>query len=145
MLKLSKNEKERVDQHRTRWIVIFGISIILNIIIDPFAANGNDLLLMFNFVIIGWLFPMLSFAFFINSLFIKFKEYNYNEIKIGIYVGFYHHYLKINGIKCDEYNTLFSLTPIKLSTVIENNIKIEATISTSNAVSVKVNDILIEK
>lgn len=144
MLKLSKNEKERVDQHRTRWIVIFGISIILNSI-DPFAATGNDLLLMFNVVIIGWLFPMLSFVFFIASLFIKFKEYNYNGIKIGIYVGFYHHYLKINGIKCDEYNTLFFHTPIKLSTIIENNIKIEATISTSNAVSVKVNDILIEK
>lgn len=154
MLKLSKNEKERIKQHRIIGGILFLVSIILFIIVRPvrsleyFAYNDYNIsvIILFIFLLsVCFIFSFFSFVLFIGSFNIKFEEYEYNDIKIGVYAGFYHHYLKINGMKCDEYNCSTSFSLIKLSTVIENNIKIEATISTSNAVSVKVNDILIEK
>lgn len=79
--------------------------------------------------------PML-----ISALLLSYKECNYNGKTISVYAGFYHHTLRVDGELCDEHNTLISFTSIKLSTTDKDNSKIEANISLTNRIAIKVND-----
>lgn len=81
-----------------------------------------------------------AFAFFVCSLLLSYKEYEYNGDEIAIYAGFYHHYIKINGIKYDEHNTLVSHVPIYLSCALDDGTDIQATISLTNRISLKINN-----
>ena len=84
------------------------------------------------------LFPAIIML--IGSLLLRYREYDYNGKKISVYAGWSHHTLRIDGELCDEHITIMSYTPLKLSTTLDDNIKIEATISLSNRISLKIND-----
>lgn len=83
--------------------------------------------------------PML-----ICALLLTYKKYNYNGKTISVYAGFYHHTLRIDGELCDEHNTIMSFTPIMLSTTDSEGNKIEANISLTNRIAIKVNDKLLK-
>jgi hypothetical protein len=96
------------------------------------------------------LFLSVHYAFFpffiamlIGALLLSYKEYCYNDKIISVYAGFYHHTLRVDGELCDEHNTIVAYTPIKLSTTIGEDV-IEATISLTNRISIKVNNKLIQ-
>ncbi len=92
------------------------------------------------YILLGITLPI-----FISTFFIQYKEYKFKDNIISVYAGYTYHFLKINGEIYDEYRELFSLTPIKLNTILDDNTKIEATISTSNHIFLKINDKLYNK
>lgn len=92
------------------------------------------------YILLGITIPI-----FISTFFIQYKEYKFKDNIISVYAGYTYHFLKINGEIYDEYRELFSLTPIKLNTILDDNTKIEATISTSNHIFLKINDKLYNK
>lgn len=80
--------------------------------------------------------------FLIAALLISYREYEYEGVIISVYAGWYHHTLRIDGELYDEHSTLITYSPIYLSTTIEDY-TIEARITLTNRISVKVNDKLI--
>lgn len=72
------------------------------------------------------------------------RVYNYNENKIIVYAGIFHNYMKINRIKVDEYNSWITFTPIVLCCPLKDETMIQATISLSNRIALKVNNRLFE-
>lgn len=93
-------------------------------------------------IIIIIVVDIFVFAFFISSLFLSCKVYDYNGNEIIIYAGWYHHYIKVNGTKTDEHNTLITFTAISLSCILSDGTDIKATISLSNRISLKINNLL---
>lgn len=88
---------------------------------------------------------ILIFSFFIASLLLSYKYYEYNGNEIVVYAGWYHHYIKINGDKFDEHNTLLSFTAIPLSCTLDDGTDIKVTITMTNRISLKINDKLYTK
>lgn len=92
-----------------------------------------------------WAFMFPAIIMFVATLFLNYKEYNFENVKISVYAGFYHHTLRINGEKFDEHSTLIYYTPIKLSTTINENTNIEAIITLTNRITLKINNKLISQ
>ena len=94
-----------------------------------------------------WLYYILfpAIIMFVGALFVQYREYEYNGKKISVYAGYFHHTLRINEEKFDEHNTFLAFTPIKLSTKLDEKTNIEATITLSNRVSLKINDKLLNR
>ena len=104
-----------------------------------FVSNSTEMCVLLSFIC----FPF-TLAFFISSLTLKYKEYNYQGKLISVYAGYFNHYLKINEELFDEYKTsIFNFYPVVLSCTIDSGEKIQATISTSNHITLKINDKLI--
>lgn len=78
--------------------------------------------------------------FFIASLLLSYKDYEYNGNNIVVYAGWYHHYIKVNGNKIDEHNTLVSFTAILLSCTLDDGTDIKVTITMTNRISLKINN-----
>lgn len=93
----------------------------------------------------AFLYILLIFAvpMFIGALLLSYKEYDYNGKKISVYAGWFHHTLRVNGEMYDEHNTLFSWTPVMLSTTLEDGTVLDATISLTNRISLKADNRLI--
>jgi len=89
-----------------------------------------------------WLYHFLIpvILLFIGALLISYKEYEVEGKIVSVYAGWYHHTLRVDGEKFDEHNTIISYIPIKLSTTLNKKTKLEATISMTNRISLKVND-----
>lgn len=85
------------------------------------------------------------FVFFIASLTLSCNVYEYNGNEIVVYAGWYHHYIKVNGIKTDEHNTLTFFTAIQLSCTLDDGTDIKATITITNRISLKINNQLYTK
>ena len=68
----------------------------------------------------------------------KCKTYYYDGKKIVVYVGYFNHYLMIDGEKADERKTLESWVPIYLTSE-SDEMSVEITISTCNFVTTKIN------
>lgn len=85
------------------------------------------------------------FIFFICSLFLSCKVYEYEGNEIIVYAGWYHHYIKINGVITDEHNTLVSYTAISLSSTMGDGTNIDVKISLTNRISLKINNRLYTK
>lgn len=100
------------------------------------VSNNNTTLIVYCSIMVN----IITFAFFISSLFLSCKIYDYNGAEIIVYAGWYHHYIKVSQVKLDEHNTLISFSPIVLSTTLGNGTKIQATISLTNRISLKIND-----
>ncbi len=81
---------------------------------------------------------------FISSLLLCYREYDYNGKKISVYAGWYHHTIRVDGEKYDEHNTIMSFTPIKLNAIMDDNIKLEVTISLTNRITLKINGKLVK-
>lgn len=84
------------------------------------------------------------FIIFIMSLLLSCKTYEYCGNQIIVYAGWYNHFIKINGTKFDEHNTLVYYTPIKLSCTLDNDTFLETTISLTNRISTKINGKLVQ-
>ena len=93
-------------------------------------------------IYLGSALIFLAFVFWICSLIYNYKYYNIFGYDVIVYAGPYHHYIKISGRIYDEHNTLMSWTPITLSTNL-GSYTIQATISLSNRIALKLNNILI--
>ena len=96
----------------------------------------------YNIEIMFYFIPLILVGL-LESLFLRYREYNFNGKTIAVYEGMIKHYLKIDDEKFDEHNTFVFFTPIKLSTMFNDN-RIEATISLTNQISLKINDKLYE-
>jgi len=96
-----------------------------------------------NYFTFMYLFLILAIPLFIDSLFLSYKEYFYNGIKISVYAGFFHHTLRINGIKQDEHSAFFFIK-IFLSTSLDEKTLVEAKITSFNRIVVKVNGKMIK-
>ena len=83
---------------------------------------------------------IIIFSIFIGTLLLSCKIYDFNGIEILVYAGWYHHYIKVNDVPVDEHNTLISFTPIVLSATLENGTVLQATISLTNRISLKINN-----
>ncbi len=95
-------------------------------------------------ILYGFLYVIyIPIIFLIGSLLLSYKEYEYKDKKISVYAGWFHHTLRIDEKKFDEHNTLTFFTPIKLSTKLNDETKVEATITLTNRISLKVNDKLL--
>lgn len=88
---------------------------------------------------------LLALLFFISALLLSCNVYIYNDKKIVVYAGWYHHYILINGEKYDEHNTITFFTPILLSASLDDGSEVKATISLTNRIALKINGKLYQK
>lgn len=86
-----------------------------------------------------------ALLFFISALLLSCNVYIYNDKKIVVYAGWYHHYILINGEKYDEHNTITFFTPILLSATLDDGSEVKATISLTNRIALKINGKLYQK
>lgn len=100
------------------------------------VPNIFDSVIYFYSILIA---DIVIFAFFIGALLLSCKIYYYYGLKILVYSGWYHHYIKVDGYKVDEHNTIISFSPIYLSAVLEDGTTLEATITMTNRISLKIN------
>ncbi len=98
---------------------------------------SNDMVYMIPLFVFG---DICVFVFFIGSLLLSYKDYKYNSNEIIVYAGWYHHYIKVNGKKIDEHNTLITFTAIPLSCTLDDGTDIKATITMTNRISLKINN-----
>lgn len=129
-------ERKKILIHRVTCLIILLISIITTIIF--FSCDIFDIYLFFLPIIV--FADVFSFTFFICSLLLTYKNYQYNEYEIIVYASWYHHYIKINGEKYDEHNTIATFTPIILSCTLDDCTDIMATITLTNRISLKINN-----
>ena len=111
---------------------VYGVVGSYEIISHNFETPFEYVELMFYFI------PLVAIIFVITLL-LNYKEYEFNGKTISVYAGVNKHYLKIDGEKYDEHNSILIFTPIKLSTKFEE-ISVEATISLTNSITLKIND-----
>ena len=95
-------------------------------------------------------FLVITITLFISALLLSYKEITWKGKKISVYAGFYHHTLRINGELCDTHNTIFTYSAIKLSTTVKGETEeekesiVEATITLTNRISIKVDNKLVD-
>ncbi|MDE6356274.1 MAG: hypothetical protein K2L67_03425 [Clostridia bacterium] len=133
-------EKSRLLVHRLIW----GILLIIAAFISFLFWSGNlDVTDEVAFVILIYIiltFDSVTLVFFIASLLLTCKIYDYNGDEIIVYAGWYHHYIKVNGEKADEHNTIFTYTAINMSCTLDDGAEVWATISMTNRISLKINN-----
>ena len=129
-------EKTKILVHRLVWLILFILST-LALIIAFSSVSSSAFSLLF-------LSTLISFMFFIYSLSLSFKQYNYNGTMISVYVGWYHHTLRINGELVDEHDAFINYTFILLSTTLDDGSVVEATISRSKSIVLKINNRLVK-
>ncbi len=88
---------------------------------------------------------IVGLAFFIASLLLSCREYYYNGNDIVVYAGWFHHYIKVNGIKYDEHNTLVSYVAIPLSCTLDDGTDVKVCITLTYRISLKINNRLYTK
>ena len=88
---------------------------------------------------------LTALLFFICALLLSCNVYIYNDKKIVVYAGWYHHYLLIDGEEYDEHNTLTYFTPITLSATLDDGSEVKATISLTNRIALKINGKLYQR
>ena len=129
-------EKKKILIHRLVWfgLLLVGIAAAL-IVAFTISLQSSDLWIML--VII---FDSVIIAFFIVSLLLSCKVYDYNGSEIIVYAGFYHRYIKADGVIMDEHNTLLTYTAISLSCSLDDGTYLEARITLTNRISLKINN-----
>lgn len=95
----------------------------------------------------GWMYALLIFVipFFIVSMFLSYKEYEYNGKKLSVYAGWFNYILRVDGKICDKHCTFIYFTPIKLTTTLDDGTKLEGTISLIKRITLKADDKLLSK
>ncbi len=106
------------------------------------ADNVISNLLLFGITYTTLLTPAIIV--FLFSFRLSYKEYDVNGRKVSVYAGWFNHTLKCDGKIYDEHITELALTPIHLSTTLEDGTNIDVSISLSNIIAVKVNNRLIQ-
>lgn len=136
-------EKGKILIHRLVWLIL----LIIGIVVSIYCINSE--IISFDFIdiviIVSLYVDAMLFAMFIASLCLSYKVYEYRGSEIVVYAGWYHHYIKVDGIKTDEHNTLVSFSAINLSCVLDDGTDIKVTITLTNRISLKINDRLYTK
>ena len=150
------SEKKKILTQRILWfallVLTFILTIILNHLSDRYFEQNYDILDYYDYYnpyelrayLLGYL-CFFNLIFFICTLCLSCKIYEYNGNEIIVYAGFYHHYIKVNGTKMDEHNTLIYFTPIPLSCTLNDGTDLAVVITTSNRISFKINNQLYTK
>lgn len=133
-------EKKKILMHRLIWFGVFLVFLLLTVLFGT-VCSETDIVTLVLVVPLGAGCTIVAFTFWIGAFLVNYKTYNLYGNAILVYAGFYHHYIKINGKIFDEHNTLITFTPIVLSTTLWIN-SIQATISLTNRISVKINNVL---
>ncbi|HCH74930.1 MAG TPA: hypothetical protein DEV87_07110 [Clostridiales bacterium] len=136
-----QKEKKKILQHRIIWSIILMLTIIIDFIVikkynKDFYPIGTS---------IAILITIVPLSLFISTLLLSYKTYMYNDKEIIVYAGFYHHYISVSGVKTDEHNTIISYTPITLTCTLSEGARIQATISLTNRIALKINDKLYQE
>ena len=100
---------------------------------------------IFQYPLAFWFCTLLPVSLFLNAWSCKYKTYQYYDLKISVYAGYFHHYIAVNGQKMDEHNTFQSYAPVYLSCTLEDGTLLDAKISTGNHIVLKINDRLYKK
>lgn len=111
------------------------------------SASGEELAdtsILYTVASILLYFVSIPLGLFISALTLSCKIYEYEGHEIIVYAGYYKHYIKVDGEKFDEHNTIRSFTPITLSCALPTEEMVKATITLSNRISVKINDRLVK-
>ena len=141
-----EEEKRKLFIHRIVWFAILSLCVVFTIILfaqifDDNSQLNNDYLILY--LILPIIMPYLDLvmlAFFICTLTYSTKAYCYNGNVIVVYAGASHHYLKVNGVIVDEYVSSMAFHPIRLSSTLSDGSIINATVSLSNRISLKINN-----
>lgn len=126
-------EKGKILAHKLIWFVLLIITIVVSIVFWLTLPNGLWYILV---MMLDAFVPL----FFICALLLSCKIYRYNGMEIIVYAGWYHHYIKVSGVLVDTHNTILSYTPIVLSATLEDGTELQATISLTNRISLKINN-----
>ena len=143
-----ENEQKFILYNRLVWFLITAASIVLTICVLIYAYKDimyrdGDFLVFLALVYILPFVDIIIFAIFVGALCLHCKTYIFRGNSILVYAGFCNHYIKANGVKCDEHNTLISFTPIVMSCKLDDGTMLQATISMSNRITLKANDKLL--
>ncbi len=132
-------EKKKILIHRLIWLAIAVVGgVVIFMVINSVSLTQQAIYLTV-------VYEMLVSLFLIASFTLSYKVYRYEGKLLIVYAGWFHHYIKIDGTKFDEHDTLISYTPIILSCELDNGTFVQATISTFNRISLKVNGRLFTK
>ena len=143
-----EREQKFIFYNRLMWFLITAASIVLTICVlssaynDLIYGDGDGLV----FLALVYILPFVDFiifSIFACTLCLHCKTYTFRGNSIVVYAGFCNHYIKANGVKCDEHNTLISFTPIVMSCKLDDGTMLQATISMSNRIALKANDKLL--
>ena len=132
-------ERKKILFHRLFWFVFFAVGVIIPVIMKCSREKELKIIEKVIFTVIIYL-DIFSLVFFISSLTLSYKKYEYNGNEIIVYAGWFYHYIKVNGVKMDEYNTLTSWTAISLSCMLDDGTVLNAVISTMNRITLKINN-----
>lgn len=77
---------------------------------------------------------------FISTILLSCKVYLYDDQKIMVYAGRYHNYIKVDGVKYDEFNTFSSRLVIYLSCTLDDGTYVDATITANNRITLKIDN-----
>lgn len=134
-------EKQKIFIHRLIWLVLLIVTVGVSIKYwTDWLQNSEsiwDLLVIFLDIFIP--------TFFICTLLLSCKIYDYNGTEIIVYAGWYHHYIKVSEKLMDEHNTIQFFTPIVMSATMNDGTVLQATISLTNRISLKINNQLYTK
>lgn len=143
-----EREKKFIFYTRLMWFLITAASIVLTIRVltsaynDLIYGDGDGLV----FLALVYILPFVDFiifSIFVCTLCLHCKTYTFKGNSIVVYAGFCNHYIKANGVKCDEHITLISFTPIVMSCKLDDGTMLKATISMSNRIALKADDKLL--
>ncbi len=136
---LSKQEKYVIATNKT-----FSEIFTVDGKVETYHISSSSLTVLFEYIeIIIGVFIFIDFIiliFFISSLSLSCRVYHYDDSKIIVYSGRFHHYIKVDGEKMDEHNTLSSFFAIYLSCTLEDGTDINVTITRSGRISLKINN-----
>ena len=143
-----EQEQKFIFYNRLIWFLITAASIVLTIYglsysYNDFEYGDGDGLAFLALVYILPFVDIVIFSVFVSTLLLNCKTYLYRGSSILVYAGFCNHYIKVNGVKCDEHNTLISFTPIVMSCKLDDGTTLQATISMTNRIALKANDKLL--
>ena len=128
-------EKRKVLVHRIICLMCAFVFAIISIVMFCKDYDYVNFSAGICFMFIFLLFLILAFV-------RNCKTYIHRGKKIIVYSGIYHHYLKVDDKIVDEENTYMYHTSIVLDYHHLDDGHIEAKISTSSSISVKINGIL---
>lgn len=128
-------EKKKIFLRRVISLILF---ILGTIVTSIFLSSDN-----YKFENIGFMVLYANafvFVFLVWSLMLSCKVYDYNGVEIIVYAGWFHNYIKVNGIVMDEHNTFQRWTAIILSCTLEDSTDLKVTISLFRRIALKINN-----
>ena len=130
--------EQKIKIQRIAGASLFVLSTIITILFFSLAdpLNYRFFYQAIQVTLLGW----LSLCYFIGTLLLLVKHYRYSDKEITIYAGWFYNYLKIDGEVLDEHNTFVTFTAIVLSCTLDDGTRLQATISLTNRIALKIND-----